>query len=88
MTAGPVQAEAFREIVDAFFCAGTEDDDRGSQFVGDDFGNVVNGLCIQPDGQVPLAAFTGHCGHVGLKLARHRDVVGYTVSLVVAQSFL
>ena len=50
MTAGPVQAEAFREIVDTFFRAGTEDDDRSSQFVGDDFGNVVNGLRIQPDG--------------------------------------
>ena len=56
MTAGPVQAEAFREIVDTFFRAGTENNDRGGKLVRDDFGNVVNGLCVQPDGQVPLAA--------------------------------
>ena len=87
MTAGPVQAEAFRDIVDTFFRAGTEDDDRSSQFVGDDFGNIVNGLRIQPDGQVPLAAFAGHCGHIGLKLARHRDVVGHAMRFIIAQSF-
>ena len=87
MTAGPVQAEAFREIVDTFFRAGTENNDRGGKLVRDDFGNVVNGLCVQTDGQVPLAAFAGHCGHVGLKLARHRDVVGHAMRFIVAQSF-
>ena len=55
MTACPVQAEAFREIVDAFLGSRTENDHGCGQFVRDDFGNVVNGLRVQSDGQVPLA---------------------------------
>ena len=55
MAAGSVQTKAFREIVDAFLGSGTEDDHRGGKLVRDDFGNVVNGLRVQPNGQVPLA---------------------------------
>ena len=87
MTAGPVQTEAETQILNALFRAGPQNDDRGGQFVRDDFGNIVDGLRIETDGKVPFATFTGHGGHIRLQLAGNRGVFGDAMRFVVAKPF-
>ena len=85
MAAASIQAEPPGKIIDALFRAGAENDDGCCQFVGNDGRDIVNGLRIQADGQIPFAAFAGHCGHICLELAGNRGVYGHTVRFIIAK---
>ena len=87
IAARAIKAETFRHILNALFCPRPQNENGGGQ-LNDDFGYIVNGLRIEADGQVPLARFPCHCGHVRQKLPCHRGIAGNAVCLVVAQSFL
>lgn len=88
MAAASIQAEPPGKIIDALFRAGAENDNGCCQFVGNNGRNIVNGLRVQADRQIPFTAFAGHCGHIRLELPGNRGVPGHTVRFIVAQSFL
>ena len=85
MATGTVQGKAVAQFRNAHVCPGPQNDDGGGQF-DNDLGDVVDGLRVQADGQVPLARFPRHCGHVGLKLSGHRGILCHTMGFIVTKS--